>query len=251
MKTYDRWDGLVIGMASLTNACLENQINVPYYILRPDNVSLFIPKGKVLDDTAEMWLNSFDGYIRQKNNNQILSEEERIVLTYFYKSERLNREEKFTVLLTPDNNHFTVIADLENKGLIFRAETAQSIYPIFLIDRQLIQTDFTNELRDFFGPAYDGLGLGYQEVLNTVWLFNKFGSKDKQVSANLIGEYLFLKKHGGILDARIYDDYRRKIRNIVNRLEGYHFLVRKTGNKPDFTVNPNFKDSKLAASWSK
>ncbi len=90
---------------------------------------------------------------------RILSEEERIILTYFYKSERLNREEKFTVLLTPDNNHFAVIGDLERKGLIFRwePECQKCAYPIFLIDRQLTQDDFSNELRETFGEQYDGL----------------------------------------------------------------------------------------------
>lgn len=250
LKTYDRWEGRGIGMASLTNACLENQINVPYYILRPGNVSLFIPKGKILDDTAEMWLDSFEGYIWKKNNNRKLNDEERIVLTYFYKSERLNREEKFTVLLTPDNNHFSVIADLEEKGLIFKLPTP-SVFPIFLIDRQLLQTDFSNDLRVFFGPAYEGLGLDYQEALNVVWLFNNFSGKEKQVSANLIGTYLFFKKNTSISDFRVYDDFRRKFRNIVNRLESYKFLIRKSGNKPDFIVNPNFKESRLAKDWSK
>ncbi|MBV6442355.1 MAG: hypothetical protein EPGJADBJ_04066 [Saprospiraceae bacterium] len=245
LKTYDRWEGRGIGMASLTNACLENQIDVPYFILRPENVSLFIPKGKVLDDIAEMWLDSFDGYIRQKNNGRKLTDEERIVMSYFYKSEKLNREEKFTVLLTPDNNHFSVITNLEEKDLIFRLPQ-DSDYPIFLIDKQLHQTDFSDELRAFFGPAYDGLGLEYQDVLNVVWLFTKFSSQEKQVSANLIGAYLFFKKSTYISDAREYDNFRRKVRNIINRLEEYSFLIRKQGNKPDFTVNPKFIETSLS-----
>lgn len=250
LKTYDRWEGRGIGMASLTNACLENQINVPYYILRPDNISLFIPKGRVLDENAEMWLDSFEGYIRTKNNNRKLRDEERTVLAYFYKSEQLNREEKFTVLLTPDNNHFSVIAELERKGLIFRLEESSSIYPVFLIDRQLTQTDFSNELRETFGSAYDGLGIDYQDTLNVIWLFDKFGNRETQISANLIGMFLFFKKQSAILDTRTYDDFRRKIRRIVNRLEQYGFLVRK-GNKPDFTINLNFTNSPLSKSWSK
>ncbi len=250
LKTYDRWEGRGIGMASLTNACLENQINVPYYILRPDTISLFIPKGKILDDNAEMWLDSFAGYIRKKNNNRPLSEEERIVLTYFYKSERLNREEKFTVLLTPDNNHFSVIADLQEKGLVFRLPH-ESVYPILLIDRQLLKTDFSDELRAFFGPAYDDLGLDYQDALNVVWLFNKFSSKEKQVSANLIGTYLFFRKNTFMASPRVYDDFRRKFRNIVNRLESYKFLVRKNGNKPDFEANAGFRESPLTKDWVK
>src|SRR3972149_3526135 len=56
LKTFDRWEGRGIGMASLTNACLDNQVGVPYYIFHSENdISLFIPKGKTLDDRMELW----------------------------------------------------------------------------------------------------------------------------------------------------------------------------------------------------
>ena len=67
LKTFDRWEGRSIGMASLVNACLDNQIGVPYYIFHSENdISLFIPKGKSLDDKMEHWFDSFSGYLQKK-----------------------------------------------------------------------------------------------------------------------------------------------------------------------------------------
>jgi predicted HTH transcriptional regulator len=107
LKTFDRWEGRGIGMASLVNACLDNQIGVPYYIFHSENdISLFIPKGKCLDDKMEHWLKSFSGYLQKKSGGAGLSEHEQVVLCYFYQSELLNRSERYTILLTPDNNHY-------------------------------------------------------------------------------------------------------------------------------------------------
>ena len=63
-------------MASLTNACLNNEIDVPYYKLGLETVSLVIPKGKVYDELSEYWLDSFSGYLKKKcNGNGNRSEE--------------------------------------------------------------------------------------------------------------------------------------------------------------------------------
>jgi predicted HTH transcriptional regulator len=51
LKVYDKWEGRGIGMASLTNACLNNEIDVPYYKLGLETVSLVIPSGKVYDES--------------------------------------------------------------------------------------------------------------------------------------------------------------------------------------------------------
>lgn len=250
LKTYDRWEGRGTGMASLTNACLDNQIDVPYYILHPSKISLIIPKGRVLDDNAQLWLDSFDGYIRLKNNSRGLTEEERIVLTYFYKSERLNREHKYTVLLTQDNNHSEVIAKLEEQKLIYKIEKEGLVYPIYLIDRELLKTDFFGELRTNLGTAFNGLGDVYKDVLNVIWLFNHYGNSDKQVNALTISNCLFYRKNRFVEDVEAYNAYQRKIRNVINRLEDFKFIARKGGVKPDFLINMEFKNSQLFKSWT-
>ena len=242
LKTFDRWEGRGIGMASLVNACLDNQIGVPYYIFHSENdVSLFIPKGKTLDDKMEHWLDSFSGYLQKKTGGNGLSEHEQVVLCYFYQSELLNRLERFTILLTPDNNHFAVIADLEDKGLISRHPNSPALYPVYSIDRTLIQTDFTQPLRELFGADYSELKSDYKDVLQVIYQHNQY-STQQTISANRAGKFLYLKRTERIGDIRPFNDFRRKIRNIFNRFEKKGFIVRKDGKKPEFVLNEAYRN---------
>jgi predicted HTH transcriptional regulator len=74
LKSFDRWEGKGKGLASLTDACLENTIDLPYYTLMTDEIKLFIPKSKIYDDAMEIWLNSFSGFINELYGKE-LSEE--------------------------------------------------------------------------------------------------------------------------------------------------------------------------------
>jgi len=241
LKTFDRWEGRGIGMASLVNACLDNQIGVPYYIFHSENdISLFIPKGKSLDDKMENWLESFSGYLQKKSGDNGLSEHEKVVLCYFYQSELLNRLERYTILLTPDNNHFEVIAGLENKGVIFRHPDSPTLYPVYSVDRVLTQTDFTEPLRKMFGTDYDDLNSDYKDVLQVIYQHNQYIAQ-QTISANRAGKFLYLKKNARIV-IQDFDDFKRRVRNIFNRLEKKGFIVRKDGTKPEFVLNESFRN---------
>jgi ATP-dependent DNA helicase RecG len=241
LKTFDRWEGRGIGMASLTNACFEDQIGVPYYVLHSEqDISLFIPKGKTLNDQMELWLKSFSGYILRKLNGQELSTQEAMVLCYFYQSELLNRMERYTILLTPDNNHFSVIDGLESKGIIFKYPKSPDIYPVYFVDRTLAQTDYALPLRKSFGRDYDDLKNDYKEVLQTIYQHNQF-SAQKSISAKATGLFLYLKRYPVITDIRDYDNFSRKIRNIFRQLEKRGFIVRQDGTKPEYVLNSTYE----------
>ncbi|HMS42596.1 MAG TPA: putative DNA binding domain-containing protein [Pyrinomonadaceae bacterium] len=244
LKVFDKWEGQGFGMASLTNACLDNEINVPYFLFHSENdVSLVVPKGKVYDEESKLWLDGFSGYIYEKLNRRELTDEEKIILIYLYKSEKLNRQEKYTILLTPDNNHFAVISDLEEKGLIFKHQASTRIYPIYLVDRTLSKTDFSQELYDIFSSHYDLLSNDYKEVLNSIYLHNYF-SKIKTVTAYSISAYLYFKKNITVTDEKDYQNYKRKVRTIFNRLEEKDFVTNLNKNnryKPEYLINENFK----------
>ncbi len=234
LKTFDRWEGRGIGLASLVNACLDNQIGVPYYLFHSvDDISLVIPKGKVLADHVILWLDSFSGYVRKKLNGRALSMEEQGVLSYFYQSELLNRLERYTILLTPDNNHFGVIATLADNGLIFRHPDSPMPYHVYLVDRVLTQSDFSSPLRDMFGTVYDDLSSDYQDVLQAIYQHNQY-STSPTISANRTASFLYLKKNAPAIDL---DNFKRKVRYIFNRLEEQNFIVRQDGRKPEFVLN--------------
>lgn len=244
LKVHDRWEGRGIGMASLTNFCLENQIDVPYFILRFEDISLYIQKGKVLDDFAENWLNSFEGYILKKNNGRELTQEEKIVLAYFYKSELLNEEDKYTVLLTPDNNHSAAINKLKKANLVYSHAQEQTkdyfINAIYLVDRELMKTDFYTELRAFFGGEFDNLSTAYKDVLNVIYQYNTY-TMNQIVSASSIGTNLYLKNNKRVVNLTKYESFKRAIRKIFNNLESKKFIRRKDGEKYDFKLNENFE----------
>lgn len=249
LKSFDYWEGKGRGLSSLIDACIENEIDVPYYILSDDEIKLYIPKGKVLDESMEFWLNSFSKYIHDNIGRQ-LNEDEKIVLSFFRKSELLNRVENYTILLTSDNNHKAIIADLEELGLIFKNPQSPDHYPIYQVDRVMSKSDFTPELIAIFGSEWDLLKAEYQEVLIAIWRFNKFAFPSDLVSANSIGTFVYTKNHKEIVDLSDYESFKRKVRNLINQLENRGFIMRKDGKskieggKPDFKINESFEKNK-------
>ncbi len=242
LKTFDRWEGKGWGMSSLTNLALENQVDLSYYFLYAEqDIGLVIPRGKIYDDEMESWLGSFGGYIFRKTNGRELSQEQATVLAYFYKSERLNRLERYTIALTPDNNHFAVIAELEAWGLIQKHADSPTLYPIYIIDRTLAKFDFTNELRDIYGGAYDGLGIDQKDVLTAVFHFNSFGKNTRNINAAQIGDFLYFRKNQKISDVKGYNEYKRKIRRIINSLTSNGFLNKSPESRPSYAANTHFK----------
>ena len=242
LKVYEKWEGQGIGMASLTNACLNNEIDVPYYKLGLETVSLVIPKGKVYDEFSEYWLDSFSGYLKKKCNGNELSTEEKIMLSYFFKTEKLNRLERYTILLNRDNNHSEVIADLEEKELIFKYSA--SFYSVYLVDRELKKSDFSLELRELFGKDYDYLKNDYKEILNVIYHLNKYSIK-KFASANLVSNILYFRSSKNVVDIKNYEGFKRKVRMIFKNLENSYFIAREDPKKRDFYINKNFKQSPL------
>jgi ATP-dependent DNA helicase RecG len=241
LKSFDRWEGKGWGMSSLTNMALDNQIDLAYYMLYAENdIGLFIPKGKVLDDEAEWWLNSYSGYISRKTNGRELTEEQQTVLAYFYKSERLNQVQKYTIALTPDNNHFAVITELEKHGLIYKHAQSPDLYPIYLVDRTLIKFDFIDELRSIYGGAFDNLGTDYKNVLNVIYHFNEFGQNIKDINAAQVGDFLYFRKHQRVFDVKHYNDYKRKVRNIINNLTAKTYILKSIGGRPSYIINKEF-----------
>lgn len=244
LKTYDRYEGRTKGMATLTNSALDNLIDVPYFILRPDEISLYIQKGKVYDEQMELWLNSFAGYILTKYGRE-LTEEEKIVLSYFHKSEKLNRLERFTILLTFDNNHIGVIADLEEKGLIFKCEQINELYPIYLVDRILVQIDFSDSLKKILGNSFDLLTDDYKKVLIAIYRHNAYANSTDLVNANRIATFVYMNENKWIENVNAFENYKRKVRNIFNQLENKGYIIRKINQKFDFQINSNFIQSSL------
>ena len=55
------------------------------------------------------------------------------------KAEWANENHHYTILLTPDNNHFEQLVVLERAGLIYQHDSSTPTQPIFVADRVLMQ----------------------------------------------------------------------------------------------------------------
>ncbi|HVW15208.1 MAG TPA: RNA-binding domain-containing protein [Mucilaginibacter sp.] len=242
LSVYSKYEGKGWGMASVIGACLEDSIDMPYYVFHSqDELSLYIPKGKLVDETITTLFESYSGYISRKLEGQEITIEQQRILTYFYKSELLNKQDRYTILLTKDNNHLNAIQALQDAGLIIRHSISDEIYSVFVVDRNLFKKSFYKELEFHYGNNFVELAQDYKEVLFFIYERNTY-SLDKYPSANEIGSKIWIKRgNANVLEG--YEIYKRKVRNIVNKLEKGLFILRNNG-KPEYIINPNYKSLK-------
>lgn len=240
LKVFNKWEGQGIGMASLTGACLHNQIDLPYYLFHSqDELSLIIPSGKLVDSHMESLFETYSGYFKEKLKKESLSEEQKRVLAYLYKSELANKLSRYTILLTRDNNHMNAIRSLLDAELIFQHSESNSINPVYILDRQLFVEDYTDRLKEIYGDSLLPLKEDYKLVLSLIYEANNF-SNERNLSANKIGNILWLRKgNEGIVDG--FEDFKRKVRYIVSRLEKSGFIS-KVSRNPQYKINLDFKN---------
>ena len=239
LKVFDKWEGKSRGMSNLVNEALNNKIDLPYYKFHSkDELSLFIKKGKLLDEKMESLFTAYDGYIERKLNGEEITSEQKLVLSYFYKSELENKNDRYTILLTKDNNHLEAINSLEDSKLIFRHTVSNELYPVYILDRELFKKDFIDELRELFGADFDALKKEARAILACVYEFNKY-SKDSFPSASMIGNTLWAKAgNANILNG--YEDFKRQVRYFVNQMEKRKIILRYE-DKPRYKVSETFQ----------
>jgi len=136
---------------------------------------------------------------------------------------------RYTILLTPDNNHFSELLGLERAGLIEKHRSSTAMYPIYVSDRVLVRKDYLLELRAMFGVRFDALDGLLKEVLSIVYRFNHY-SKAQLVSAKLASFNLWYNR-GGAGDIKQFDIFYRKVRRAFNKLEKGGFVKRKAGTR--------------------
>jgi len=229
LRVFRKWEGRGYGMATLVDLCLQNEIDLPYYQLRQDEVSLFLCAGRLLDQRMKRLFQAFDGYIAEKLNGDTLSDPQKVVLAYLIKSEWANELARYTILLTPGNNHSGEVVALERAGLVTLHDASSANYPIYIAARELMRTDYRSELRAMFGLRFDALDPLSKQVLDVVYRFNHF-SKARFVSAKLASFSLW-PDHGSEGDIKAFDAFYRRVRSSFNRLEQRRFVRRSEGRK--------------------
>ncbi len=242
LSVYSKWEGKGLGMATVIGACLDDKIDVPYYVFTSDTLSLYIPKGKLVDENMQALFESYSGYISEKLDGEQITADQKKILSYFYKSQMLNKHDKYTILLTKDNNHLQAVQSLQDAGLIERHRVSTDIYSVFVTDDNLFKKSHARELKAIFGKQYETLTTDYREVLSFIYERNKY-SLDKYPSASDAGTTLWIKK-GNATKLEGYERYKRDVRRIVASLEKNKFIT-KVGGKSEYIVCSEYVSGNL------
>lgn len=239
LRVYRKWEGRGIGMATLVNLCLENRIDLPYYRIYTEEVGLHVCAGKLLDERMERLFESLDRHLAIRLGGGGLTPEQMLVLAYLIKSEWANEQLGYTILLTPDNNHFAALAGLEKAGLISKHVISTAAYPVYVADRVLVQRTYTRELRDLFGEAFDGVDETAKGALGVVYRHNHFCTV-KPVSAKQAAFALWYDRSGPEGDIKQFDTFYRKVRNTFNKIEKAGFVSKVAGTR-GYVLRDDFK----------
>ncbi len=237
LRVYRKWEGRGIGMSTLVNLCLQNEIDLPYYRFYTEEVCLFLCCGQLLDERMERLFQSFDGYLDEKLQTA-LTENQKLVLAYLIKSEWANEQNRYTILLTPDNNHSTELHALAQAGLVHKHPTSTPIYPVYVVDRVLTTKSYTRELRTMFGVAFDTLNEQSRQVLCVIYRFNNY-SKQRRVSARHAALLLWYEQGGKDGDIIGFDAFNRKIRKVFETLKKTG-LIQCEEKKRNYALVPDF-----------
>lgn len=237
LRVFRKWEGRGIGMATLVNLCLANRIDLPYYVLGTEDVKLHLCAGRLLDDRMERLFKGFGRHLEQRLAGAALSASQKVVLAYLIKSEWANELVRYTVLLTPDNNHFAELVSLERAGLIARHAASTPTHPVFVADRLLVRREFFAELQALFGAALEPLAPLQREVLSAVYRFDRFSTAGA-VSAKEASFELWASR-GGAQDIQAFDAFYRQVRRAFNALEKASLVAKKAGTRGYALVTPD------------
>lgn len=232
LKVFDKIENQGRGMASLVNGALENKVDLAYYEIKDEMISLKIPTGKLVDESIETWLKGFERYIEVKIKNK-LTYEHKAVLAYFYKSEILNRKRYFTILLSESNNHFEVIDEFRRSEILFEHKASSEETPIYVLDRVLLKTDFREELTKTIGMDYISLEQEAKEILNITYLFSKYNRQ--ALKAAEITPEVYRRIYGKTMVGKTYETLGRKVRSICNKFHKVGVL--KKDNKSAYSFD--------------
>jgi predicted HTH transcriptional regulator len=243
LRVFRKWEGKGIGMATLVNLCLDNQIDIPSYRLMTDEVRLTLRVGKLLDDFMEGHLASLEAHLSSKNQGIPLTHGQKMILAYLIKAEWAEENHEYTVLLTPDNNHFSELRHLESRGLITKHPQGNPLHPVYLADRELVKTDYRDELLGIFGANLATLDEDTRLALNTVYRYDAF-SPNRAATAKLAAYAIWHNRHGSRQDIKEFDKLYRAIRYRFNKLEESGMIL-KTSDGKGFRLNRDFNAESL------
>jgi len=231
LRVYRKWEGKGIGMATLVNLCLEDRIDIPRYRLYTEEVALELSPGPLMNEAIRRHLDAYDRYLASRLG-AAPTREQLLVLAYLIKSEWANEQQRYTILLTPDNNHFEQLLALERAKLIVKHPRSTATQAIYVADRALVRRNFREEVATLFGEAASGLDATSMAVLELFWRLEEYSSQ-----TTFTAKRAALHLWEGPEDIAGFDRHYRAIRRIFNGLEKAEFIRRQTGKGAGFRLH--------------
>lgn len=236
LKVFDKIESQGRGMSALVNAALDNKIDIPYYDLKDSqHVSLVVQSGKLVDESIEYWLRSFNNYI-YRHLRTALTDEHKQVLAYFRKSELLNKQRKYTILLSESNNHFHVIVQLKEAGIILEHAASTDDNPVYILNRELMKENFIDELIQWYGEQILAWPETTKTVLNIIYRYSVYN--ETSIRPVEVTPEVYLIENGKYIDPKRYESLGRKVRKIINDLSEMKILINK---EKGFILNKEYK----------
>ena len=225
------------GFTTLLKRCLEGKIDFPYLdISHSERVKVVIPKGELLDESVENWLN-FKRHFFEKKGFTRLDRRFKTILAYFYKRDQRVKEGKFVINITKDTNFLNQLSKLEDASLIIPRQVASSI--VYFLNENLQEKTFEDELRKIFGSSWDKLKAENKKILNMIYEFN--GNNNAPLPARQIAQILYPNY---VNDEEFHDKYYGKIKRLCLTMEKYGFINRKdpaSSPRGGYWINKKFK----------
>jgi len=243
LRVFRKWEGKGIGMATLVNLCLDNRIDLPTYRLYSEEVRIDLNSGELLDQAMKLRFEAFGGHIRKRLGSDLNREQARI-LAYLIKSQEANARHHYTILLTPDNNHFDELRSLEAVGLISKHSKSTTTHPIYVADPVFLRDDYREELLRIFGQGLSTLNDLQQDCAAILFRHGEY-ALTPAVTAKTAAYILWHRDHGNLQDLKAFDTFYRKVRAAFNKLEKTQIIRRAEAAKRGYLLNHDYLEGRL------
>jgi hypothetical protein len=241
LHVYRKWDGRQVGTTTLHRACLEEQLELPYYRLEGGEVRLILRPGSPLDPAMEARLQSCDAYLEYANRGEALSRSQQRALAYLMKAEWAHRNGAYTLLLTGDTPAEPDLTSLARLGLIVPHPSGTPERPVYVAHRLLMRRDFSAELEQRLGSVFHELSSANRELLMEAYRQEAF-SRWKACTPARAALSLWAEQTAGAAEVEPLPPFQERVRAAFNRLRRAGFLVR---TRRGYVVNTDYGQGRL------
>lgn len=243
LRVFRKWDGRRVGLTTLLQHCLTEQLNLPLYRLAGGEVRLTLRAGTLLDPAMEARLQSTDAFLESRNGGEALTREQQLVLAYLMNAEWANERGQHTLLLTAESPLYPELLALARAGLVTPHPAGSVERPFYVPHRLLMQQDFPDDLEARLGPVVHELSDANRKLLSAVCRQEAF-SRAQSATAARTALSQWCEYRAGNPEAGDPEPFQEQIRHAFNRLKRAGFLVRAPKGR-GYVLNTEYGKGRL------